>query len=101
MARLEFTLEAQRDLEAIDSYTETTWGVAQADRYLDQIQSHCEILLKNPGLGREFHRRRPGVFRSEIGSHVVFFRSSNHGILVLRILHRRMMPENRLPEEAT
>lgn len=32
----------------------------------------------------------------ELGKHVIFYRSDAHGILVSRILHKRMLPEQRL-----
>jgi toxin ParE1/3/4 len=99
LADLKFSLQALRDLEEIDLYSEARWSLAQADRYLDQVQSHCNLLASNPLLGRIFHRRRPGVLRSEVGSHVIFYRQTARGILVLRILHQRMMPENHLSEE--
>jgi plasmid stabilization system protein ParE len=37
---------------------------------------------------------RPGLRRMEQGKHVVFYREEPGGILISRILHQRMLPEN-------
>jgi plasmid stabilization system protein ParE len=38
-------------------------------------------------------RAEAGLRRMEIGRHVVFYREDTEGILISRILHRRMLPE--------
>ena len=36
---------------------------------------------------------RPGLRRHEHGEHVIFYRQERGGILISRILHRRMLPD--------
>ena len=63
----------------ISAHTLRTWGEAQIVRYLVS--------------GRSCNNIRPGLYRREQGKHVIFFRREHEGILVLRILHERMLPE--------
>jgi toxin ParE1/3/4 len=43
--------------------------------------------------GRCCDHIRPGIYRMEVGKHVIFFRRDSAGIVVSRILHERMLPE--------
>ena len=74
-----------------------TWGKAQAIRYIDELEQCCRDFADNPLSGRscddDLNLLRPGLYRIEIGRHVVFFRREPSGILVSRILHERMLPE--------
>jgi len=57
------------------------------------------MLVDNPALGRTCDNVRPGLRRMEIGRHVVFYREDTRGILVSRILHRRMLPERHVIDD--
>ncbi len=92
MARLRFSRRAEADLLGIGGYTLHTWGEAQADRYLRELESCGQMLADNPALGRPCDDIRPGLRRMEHGKHVVFYRREKSGILVVRILHQRMLP---------
>jgi toxin ParE1/3/4 len=84
---------AEADLDAITRYTLLQWGEEQAVRYFDAMEEHCRNLAEGASSGRRCDSIRPGLWRSEQGSHVIFFRRVSGGIRVIRILHRRMMPE--------
>jgi len=47
--------------------------------------------------GHAFARRcdriRPGLWRIEHASHVVFLRRQSTGLLICRVLHKRRLPE--------
>ncbi len=90
---------AEDDLDSIGSYTLENWGVAQAARYLTDLEDCCQLLADTPGLGRNCDDILPGLFRQEQGKHVVFFRRTVEGIRVLRFLHERMLPELHLFED--
>jgi toxin ParE1/3/4 len=57
------------------------------------------MLADNPALGRACPDVRPGLRRVESGRHVVFYRGDAAGILVSRILHRRMLPERHVIDD--
>jgi toxin ParE1/3/4 len=94
VARFHFSRLAEVDLYGIGIYTLRTWGEALTDRYIRKIEESCQLLAGNPGLGRPCDDIRPGLRRMEAGKHVVFYREQPGGILVSRILHQRMLPEN-------
>jgi toxin ParE1/3/4 len=93
MSRIRFSESAKTDLLSIGAYTIETWGVVQAARYLDELDRCAEMLARNPRLGRACGWIRPGLHRFEKGRHVVFYRLEADGILVSRILHQSMLPQ--------
>jgi toxin ParE1/3/4 len=93
VASFRFSRQAEADLLAIGRYTIRTWGMDQAVRYIDDLEACCRMLAANPTLGRVCDDIRAGLRRIERGRHVVFYRQAVGGILVSRILHRRMLPE--------
>jgi toxin ParE1/3/4 len=93
MATVRLSRSAKADLLSIGAYTLHTWGPLQAARYLGGLE-HCATLLAgNPSLGRACEWIRPGLRRFETGRHVLFYRQQEDGILISRILHRSMLPE--------
>ena len=99
MATVRFSRGAKADLLGIGAYTIQTWGTAQAERYLDSLEQCAKMLARNPALGRRCDWIRPGLRRFEKGRHVFFYRMDGDGILVSRILHRGMQPEQQVFEE--
>lgn len=93
MARVRLSRRAEDDLYNIGLYTLGTWGEAQTERYILQLEHCCRLLADNPALGRPCNNVRPGLRRMEQGKHVVFYREDAGGILVSRTLHQRMLPE--------
>ncbi|MGA3344559.1 MAG: type II toxin-antitoxin system RelE/ParE family toxin [Terracidiphilus sp.] len=93
MPTLQFSRNAKADLLNIGAYTLQTWGAAQAERYLDGLERRTKLLASNPLLGRLCEWIRPGLFRFERDRHVLFHRRQEEGILISRILHQSMLPE--------
>ena len=90
---------ARADLLSITEYTLRTWGAAQATRYLAELEDCRNRLAESPDLGRACDDIRPGLRRIEQGKHVIFYYKQAHGVLIVRILHRGMLPKQNLPEE--
>ena len=99
MTAFRFSRRAEADLLSIGDYTLRTWGRDQTIRYIDALESCCQLLADNPALGRQCDDVRPGLRRIECGRHVVFYRQDARGILVSRILHQRMLPERQAIED--
>jgi toxin ParE1/3/4 len=93
MAKFRLSRRAEADLLGIGEFTLREWSKSQAARYIDELETCCQILADNPALGRPCDHVRPGLRRHEHGKHVVFYRPERNGILVSRILHQRMLPE--------
>ena len=87
------SVEAEADIDQIADYTTSTWGWRQADRYLAALEDGFDLIAQNPSLGRSCDRLRTGLRRFEIGSHVVFYLPEPEGVLVVRVLHQRMLPD--------
>jgi toxin ParE1/3/4 len=99
MATARFSPLAKADLLIIGVFTVQNWGMAQAERYLDDLEKCAQMLVGNPAVGRRCDWIRPGLRRFEKGRHVVFYRLEEDGILVSRILHQGMLPEQQEFEE--
>jgi len=93
MPNLRFSRLAERDLLSIGEYTMRTWGEAQADRYLSDLEECCHLLAVNPALGSACDPIRPGLRYIEQGRHAIFYRPESSGVYVVRVLHQRMLPE--------
>jgi toxin ParE1/3/4 len=98
VADFKLTRLALADLELILDYTIRTWSHSQAERYLSDLQSSFQELAEQPGIGRTCDAIRPDLFRMELGRHVVFYRRTECGIRIIRVLHASMLPENQLLE---
>lgn len=82
---------AQADLGKIWDYTAERWSPDQADRYILGIRDACEVLADGRTQGRAVDEIRPGYLKLAVGSHFLFFRITETGMIdVIRILHQRM-----------
>ncbi len=96
MAALQLSPRARADLLSIGEYTLRIWGEAQTIRYVNKLEDCMEQLARHPLLGRACDEILPGLRRMEEGRHVIFYRTKKRGILVYRILHQSMMPEEKI-----
>jgi toxin ParE1/3/4 len=87
---------ARSDIEEIWDYTAGRWNVRQAEIYVRQIQHAIETVAAEPKLARSCDDIRQGYWKYPTGSHVLFFRMTDDGIDVVRILHNRMDFERHL-----
>lgn len=91
MSRYLLSPAARADLEQIWDYTHEHWGVEQAEAYLSELVRAMQRASANPVIGRACDDIRPGYRKLPVGSHVVFYRTTDEGAVdVVRILHRRM-----------
>lgn len=85
------------DLSDIWDFSAERWGLEQADRYVRQIATTCRDIAEDRRKGLDAGDIRAGYFRYPVGSHVVFYRFGEGGVLqVVRILHKRMDAERHL-----
>jgi len=90
MAEYRLTPAAERDLESIWRYTFRQWGVAQADRYIDFLTTTFAELADSPRMAPACDHIRPGYRRWSVERHMIYFRVTDDGISVIRVLHDRM-----------
>lgn len=84
---IQFTVAAQKDIEAIYEYTLETWGAAQADHYLTMLENHINQIPKGLAAARKFNTWRDGGLVTAAGRHKVFLIENDNDFLVVRVLH--------------
>jgi toxin ParE1/3/4 len=92
VAGFRLTRRAEADMTEIVRYTLDRWGEDQTARYVDELQSHFELLAESPFAGRAYIEVDPALRRIEFQRHVIFYRPEEGGVVILRILHQRMLP---------
>lgn len=82
---------AESDLEDIWDYTESTWSVGQAEKYIDGLFSCFQAIADGRTKAKQIDAIRKGYYKTLCAKHNVFFRkSSGHVIEIIRILHVSM-----------
>lgn len=96
MSKCRFTTDAEQDL--IDIYITglETYGLKQAEAYQDLLAEKFQTLTENPSFGSDYGDLRPQLRRAESVAHSVYYQETPGGILVLRILYKRMDPVRHL-----
>ena len=87
---IELSAAAAKDIEAILEQSLVDFAWLQTEKYYESLKRCLELLSENRGMGTTAERVRPGYRRFSHESHVVFYRVSEGGILVIRVLHARM-----------
>jgi toxin ParE1/3/4 len=87
---VELTHAAREDLKEIGRFTHRQWGGLQRVKYMGEIEQRIRELANNPGTARLRSDIGPDIRSALIGRHVVFFRTTEAGILILRVLHASM-----------
>ena len=90
MAEYRLTPAAEQDLENIWIYTCQQWGIAQANRYIDILIEIFAKLASSPDIAPVCDHIRPGYRRYGVERHILYFRTTDYGIVIVRILHDRM-----------
>ena len=80
---------AEADLENIWNYTVETWSVEQAEIYHSSIFIAFEELTNGNRIGRVSNARE-GYFKYAAGMHMIYFKQTDSGIDVIRILLQKM-----------
>ena len=89
MPHLEISPAANNDLVEIGLYIARQSGSQQrADSFLDSIVATCQMLAMQPEMGEIRTEFATGEYRSfSLGSYVVYFRPTQGGVRIARILH--------------
>lgn len=90
MANYVLSRKAAADVEAIAEFSLQRWDMARAERYVLGLHETFRTLAEFPDLGRDASDIRAGYRRIDTASHAVFYRKTEDGILIVRILHQQM-----------
>lgn len=91
------TPRARRDLAEIWEFTapRNPWA---ADELLRTIQVKAELLARSPHLGRHRDELAPGLRSFPVGRYILFYRQTEGGIEVIRVLHGARDLDDLLPK---
>jgi toxin ParE1/3/4 len=90
MAEYRLSPAAERDLEGIWKYTRAEWGVEQAERYTDLLTAAFQVLAESAKAAPACNHIREGYRRRSVERHMIYFRITDYGIAIIRILHGQM-----------
>ena len=78
---------AEEDL--IDIYIRgiQEWGPIQTDAFQETLVSVFHLLAENPGIGRQV-KIRPQLQQHEVKPYVIFYKQTDDGISVVRVLYK-------------
>jgi toxin ParE1/3/4 len=85
LAKIERSSQAQSDLVDIWLYIAND-SPAAANKFLDQIDSICELLSASPVLGRSREELGRNLRSFPVGDYLIFYRPIRSGIVVVRVL---------------
>jgi toxin ParE1/3/4 len=89
MSRFILTPAAAADINGIWDYTAARWSPDQADSYTDDLRDACRALAAGLKTGRPVDVRA-GYLKHGVGSHVIYYRKADSGLVIVRVLHGRM-----------
>jgi toxin ParE1/3/4 len=96
MSRVVLSPKAKSDLSEIWDYTLAEWGVDQAEKYVRDLWEAMQQQACDFSTSIDISDVRSGYRKVISGSHVIFFKLTDDGIDVVRILHQRMDFERHL-----
>jgi len=85
MATARFTSLARSDLKEIRDFIALN-KPSVASLYMAMLKQKCELLANSPGLGTQ-RDEYCGLHKFPVDSYLIFYRPSQTGIDVIRVLH--------------
>ena len=96
MSLISLSPKAKIDLSGIWDYTCQEWGIEQAENYMQKLWRSMQGLIVDLSTSVDIGYVRKGYRKTLTGSHVIFFKLTDDGINVVRILHQKMDFERHL-----
>lgn len=96
MSRYTLAAAADADIRHILVRSVMNWGMNRAERYIFELHAALENLALFPDVGSDIGHLRAGYFRFPHASHSIFYRKTDDGILIVRVLHQRQLPGKHL-----
>jgi toxin ParE1/3/4 len=88
---------AEADLAGIWRYSVERWGEERAERYMHDLRRAVEPAAEAPSAGQQVRIGARRFYVRRAASHRIFYRETERGIEVLRVLHARMDFARHLP----
>lgn len=81
--------QADADFESIYLFGVVTFGLEQAEAYVAGLEARFERLAEYPLRYPSIDHVRSGYRASVYGSHTIYYRTDEDGVLIVRILGRQ------------
>ena len=78
------------DNESIYLYSTSEFGIKRTEDYILAIEASFCQLADDPLISRKCDYFRQNLRAFNVGSHVIFLKTTNYGIAVIRVLHQSM-----------
>jgi toxin ParE1/3/4 len=82
--------KASTDLDSILDYSIINFGASVMIEYHESLEKCFETLNDNPDLGIKVEHIHSCYLCFQHCSHLIFFKKTNEGILIVRFLHKSM-----------
>ena len=86
-SRYQLTDRADADLFEISLYLARQGSIETAERFIDAVHEQFRRLADYPSMGRAREELAPGLRSIPEGKYVIFYRSLQEDILIIRVLH--------------
>ncbi|MEW8026698.1 MAG: type II toxin-antitoxin system RelE/ParE family toxin [Candidatus Thiodiazotropha sp.] len=96
MHKIHQQIKARRDLKNIWLYSYENFGIDQADKYFDDLESAMETIQDNPLIGVSCDYIRAGYRQYKVNEHYIFYHITKKTIHIVRVLHDTMQTRNHL-----
>ena len=82
--------KAINDLESIYLYSSSEFGIQRTEDYFLVIETSFQRLANDPLISRKCDYIRQDLRAFNVGSHIIFFKMTDYGVAVIRVLHQSM-----------
>lgn len=96
MADYRLSEKAGYDLDDIADYTFEAFGERQTDKYCHDLLSTFALLAERPQIGRAAGYLAAALRSYPFQAHIIYYRITGDGILIVRILHGAQDPARHL-----
>ncbi|MCU7833817.1 MAG: type II toxin-antitoxin system RelE/ParE family toxin [gamma proteobacterium symbiont of Taylorina sp.] len=91
-----FTDKAETDLADIIDFTLEQWGAENAHKYINGLEETAQMLADNPDIGIKRGNLLEELLCFPYESHVLYYYKQLNKVVIIRVLHQNMEPENHL-----
>ncbi|NUU68912.1 type II toxin-antitoxin system RelE/ParE family toxin [Enterobacteriaceae bacterium BIT-l23] len=94
-----FTTDARTQIREIRAYSQHRWGRDVASLYAQTLRvTMTDILGRHPSPGRDrSDDLGDGIFSFPCQSHLIYYRETDDGIVIIDVLHHSQDPVRHLP----
>jgi len=89
VAKYRLSQFAEEDLLGIADYGDEHFGIAQSDRYREQLKQRFFLLAEQPYLFPGVDHIQAGYRRSVCGVHSIYYRIDGQDVEIIRVLGRQ------------